>query len=441
MKRVIWNFFGILVSVMAVSLSGCLITGASPDPSSIVTMKYGETSTFEVSGPSAPAAEERIKSPSLRYAWYVNNMHRINNDADWEFSDFFIKEGETFSYKALPGDLPLVNRTTIICAIEQGYPLPETSQSGRLSWEWREIDRRQWDVRISQDSPVWQGDYLIRDSSDLQDIKRYFSIDGNLFIQGSGFSNLEGIPSGLRVSGSVVIMDNPNLLNLRGLENITSGRELFINGASSKNSGTRMIIYNDLKEQDILGNPGLVQGRRFIVNNFLPSPELIAILNQYTQEWWLALHMHDGSVEDALGYIQANNIKKVAVDAENYNLQLAYSKELGEEIRNKLTLAGVDEIILLPEDLGGDKYKGYKDFILGLNPSKVLMERTYQQPEPWNIFTLLLRNIYLRPREIYIGIWPEAVSPFWRPIQLYAAKLFSGNKVFWYSETKAMPFE
>ena len=210
MKNRRWLVFGILGLVLAVGLTGCKITGATPDPSVPVVMNLGDTVTFKVTGPPTPGPWQRIISPSFRYAWYKEG-------------EGFKKEGNTFSYTAKlginNGMVPLTNRMTVTCKLEKGYYI-NCCQSG-LGWNWSEIDRRQWDVHIYQNSSTWEGNYIISDSSDIKDMKRYSAVNGDLIIRCKGISNLLEIPSGFSISGSVYILDSPDLESLQGMQNLT----------------------------------------------------------------------------------------------------------------------------------------------------------------------------------------------------------------------------
>ena len=105
----------------------------------------------------------------------------------------------------------------------------------------------------------------------------------------------------------------------------------------------------------------------------------------------------------------------------------------GQKIKQLFYNLGL-EMILLPENLGGEKYKSYDAFIEQLRPSKILMERTYQQPEPWNMIFYWLKNKKY-PCQKILGIWQDATPPLWRPIQRFMARWLSGT-VFYYSERR-----
>lgn len=198
-------------------------------------------------------------------------------------------------------------------------------------------------------------------------------------------------------------------------------------------------VYNDMKREDILNNIDKIRNYDFIVNNTTLTAEDVEQLLVAGCSIYYCVKLFESNYRDQIINAHELGFTKIAIDAENYNNNIKYTKELGNEIR--MTCMLFDEVILLPEDLGGERYKNYPTFTKALQPHAVLMERTYQQPEPWNIFTLFLRNIYLwlYKINIYIGIWPEMVDTRWRKIQYDWAKKISGDKVFWYSETKTLP--
>lgn len=184
-----------------------------------------------------------------------------------------------------------------------------------------------------------------------------------------------------------------------------------------------MIIYNDMKEQDWLAyKGGLPIGTIIVMNN-----------EEYNQD--VVLHLTE------LGY-RVTYSKKLCespsgycncLDAENYYGDIDYSA-----IKTSIFLYPE---IMFPEDLGGDKYKGYAEFLLKVMPRIVCMERTYNVWKPWDLLRFWNRNKYLRDKGItvYIGIWPETFPWICQKIQLFFAKLISGNKIFWYSERASLP--
>lgn len=184
-----------------------------------------------------------------------------------------------------------------------------------------------------------------------------------------------------------------------------------------------LIIYNDYKNEDWLKHKGgLPKDTIIIINNETRSAEVLEHL------WRLGYKplYSEKLCENPEGYCNA-------LDAENYNGDINYP--------SIVTSKYMYPEVMFPEDLGGEKYKGYKDFLLKIRPRLVCMERTYNVWKPWEILKFWLRNKYLRDKgfKVAIGYWPEAIWPIFRPIQYWSARIISGNSLFYYSETKSLP--
>jgi hypothetical protein len=185
-----------------------------------------------------------------------------------------------------------------------------------------------------------------------------------------------------------------------------------------------IFVYNAYKEID------------FIINILFLNKEYIYILNNMDikQDFLSFLDSHD------IKYIICNKIysgldeltkNTTCIDAENYKKDLIYTKDLALQCKLK-----TDCIVLLPENLGGDKYKNYDDFILNLGIETVIMERTYNVWKPWEIYKFWKRNEYLRNKGIktVIGIWQDSLPWVCQKIQYLSAKVISNNNLMFYSE-------
>lgn len=209
-----------------------------------------------------------------------------------------------------------------------------------------------------------------------------------------------------------------------------------------------MIIYNDFKERDILENIKDIQDREIILNNFIPSKALIRRLEIFNVKTWVAIKYYKDLNNGTIPQLVENGVKNLAFDAENYGedgWKKEYKKSEGQVLR-QLFKSKFERFLVYPENLGGKKYKGYDEFLNGLRPERVLMERTYQQTEWYNILYYYLRTkiktMSFRP-EVWIGVWPEEVikehgKEIAEEHLKYADKISRG-KVFWYSETKSLP--
>jgi hypothetical protein len=293
-----------------IGLAGCKITGATPAPSVPVVMNLGDTVSFRVTGPPTPGPWQRIMSPSLRYAWYRDGLD-------------FIKEGNTFSYTAKlginNGMVPLTNRMTLTCKLEKGYYISCCQQN--LGWNWSEIDRIQWDVHIYQNSSTWQGNYIISDNSDIEDMKRYSAVNGDLIIRCKGISNLSGIPSGFLISGSVYIQDSPDLESLQGMENLTFTGNITI----SKNTSLKNL--SGLEDIDTINGYVSIWG-----NDNLTSLSGLKKLTSINEDLYI---YHN----DALTSLGMNNLQKVGSDFEIFDNPMLCGS-LAEELMNQVLAGG-----------------------------------------------------------------------------------------------------
>lgn len=184
-----------------------------------------------------------------------------------------------------------------------------------------------------------------------------------------------------------------------------------------------MIIYNDYKNEDWLNFTGdLPRGTIIIINNQDYNDKVVSHLWSLGYKAFYSQKLYENP-DGNTG----------ALDAENYKGDLKYPN---------ITISRyLYTHVVFPEDLGGEKYEGYADFLLRIRPRIVCIERTYNVWKPWELLRFWLRNKYLRDKWIktYIGIWPESLPWICQKIQLFFAKIISGNQIFWYSETKSLP--
>lgn len=194
-------------------------------------------------------------------------------------------------------------------------------------------------------------------------------------------------------------------------------------------------VYNDLKSEDYLNNLHLIKDTNFIINDDKTEKHALELIKKNADRVYFKVNIY-GDWRSELEYAKKVGFEYIAVDAENYKKDLKYSYELGEVVRTTIEYLGFNHCILLPEYLGGEKYEGYEEFIKGLDPFAVLMERTYNVWKPWDIYRFYKRS---KHRYTFIGIWPETLPKICRWIQEISARIISGEQIFWYSETKSMP--
>lgn len=187
-----------------------------------------------------------------------------------------------------------------------------------------------------------------------------------------------------------------------------------------------MIIYTNYKNNDWLEyKGGLPKGTIVVHDNETYSQDVVDHMETLGIESIYSVKLCETDVP-VVGYY--------ALDAENYHKDIKYTVDLG------VTMCG-NANILFPENLGGDKYENYDAFLAACNPEIVILERTYSCWWPWDLVKYWNRNKYLRDTGIktYIGIWLESIPKPLQWLQWQAAKLISGNQVFYYSETATLP--
>lgn len=190
-----------------------------------------------------------------------------------------------------------------------------------------------------------------------------------------------------------------------------------------------IFVYNNFKEEDYkIRLNELNKDYTYILNNMNPSVAFLNFLDFNDIKYLNCNKLYEG--------LDLINQGTTCLDAENYKKDLLYTKFLAAAVMEKTKCE-----VLLPEDLGGDKYKDYNSFILNLNLKIIIMERTYNVWKPWEIFKFWKRNEYLRTNGIktVIGIWPDTLPKFLQWIQYMSAKLISGNNIMYYSEEKNLP--
>lgn len=141
------------------------------------------------------------------------------------------------------------------------------------------------------------------------------------------------------------------------------------------------------------------------------------------------------------------NFSGVALDGEAYsNSDVWYTREKYLYYLQLPALVSkyFKNVVILPENLGGDRYELYQAFLDEMyyqNPSLiVLLERTYETWLPWQ-----LKYYYERAKsfnsKVAIGIWPESLSDFkfmWKFVEKYnLQKIF--DKTLWLRKIISYP--
>lgn len=242
-----------LFAVLAVGLTGCNeIIGASPNTKTIVEMRPSDKVQFKVEGPKNSLAtwcEWTVEQRSGDNMIIIDDVLRGQNQFEFE-----TKSGEG------------TNRKIIHCFVWQygiwGEPGP-MMQFNNWHIGWHILDSRSWEVRIHPDdtAPIFQGNYFIRDSTDVQLLNGYTeitgflsitedimyttpgnvtslvglgsltTIGGSLRISDSALTDLSGLDNLIGVGGNVVVLDNSVLEHLTGLQNLKSvGGNMLVEG-------------------------------------------------------------------------------------------------------------------------------------------------------------------------------------------------------------------
>jgi hypothetical protein len=209
MKNRRWLVFGILGLVLAFGLSGCIIS-TSPGTEDGVLMKPGETKVFKVNGVN-------LNSPVSQCNWYIDR--KDGNPSE------FIEKTDHIEFTANP-EGEKYNRVVIECVFYRLMWVPITGGG----WILVETSRKTWNISVARNTaPVWQGDFYLSNSADMQALDGYTEITGSVYVMETNLKNLEGLNAPNRIDGSLVIIDNRALKNLTGLEGLASvGEDLEI---------------------------------------------------------------------------------------------------------------------------------------------------------------------------------------------------------------------
>ncbi len=231
------TFFALLfLLIVSTSLTGCFLTSPSPEPGEIVQMEMGDNRTFTV-----------VSSKPQDFG-----MRRYYNEwiAEPVVGDYIEKQqgNDEFEFKTeLYGALP--NKINLSCTLFEdrikftgelgripigGCPIPGYCGPSiivpSMDQFIQAMDQIVWSIKINQDPPTWNGDYIIENETDLQELKDFSEITGNLIIIVTLLSDLQELDNIKSIGGNLEIRGNDNLTSLEGLSSeLTSiGRHLSI---------------------------------------------------------------------------------------------------------------------------------------------------------------------------------------------------------------------
>jgi len=218
MRRLKWISCAVVLFAFIFCLTGCFeacilgcnegeITNAVPDPNELVEI--------ESNGFGFPV-------------WIVSWLHTAE-----DFLEAEIGIGKRLRFNPST-DLPL-NKMDLSVLLEKNelwfvcMPMLPNGRPCMFHSIQSVDDSRQWNVRTTQDPPIWEGHYLIEDNTDMENLNGFSEVTGVLGIVGfDTLINLEPLNS-LTSVGRLSIINNDSLITLAGLENLTSvGEELYI---------------------------------------------------------------------------------------------------------------------------------------------------------------------------------------------------------------------
>jgi hypothetical protein len=328
MKKGKWLVFGLLGLVLAVGLTGCIVS-TSPGTEDVIVMNPGETKVFKVSGVN-------LNSLITKCEWVIDDRRNGN---------YSLIEGTDHVEFTVSPEGEKSNRVFITCK----YYMSIYIDIGNLypGWVWVLTDSRTWNICIPRNTaPVWQGDYYIADSTDVQMLNGYTEITGTLNISNSNLKRLEGLETLTSVGGGLNIYYNRALTSLTGLDNLSLvGGDLYIDQNTALTNLTGLenltsvggnldIIYNTtLKSLSGFENLTSVGGFLYIDNNdaltSLSGLENLASVGGGMHIEWNA----------ALTLLGMADLQKVGKEFYIFSNPLL-CKSLAEELMNQVLAAG-----------------------------------------------------------------------------------------------------
>jgi hypothetical protein len=252
-------FLAGLCWLFVLGLAGCddeliKINSASPDENTIVDMKPGEERIFKVQ------TQGPVNTSFTKCIWGVTRFYRSTSN-----KSLYMGERNTeFTFKLDPKE-----NTNLISIEFQVVTLKYVDGWGFL-WTYVYDTSRIWNIRVIQNtSPVWDGDYFIRDNQDAKLLQGYTTITGNLvvdrcdpwfYMKKDYPTSLEDLNTLTSIGSNLLISNNHFLSNLNGLDSLNKiGGKLYIydNNALENLNGLKSLatVGDDLEIQD---NPSLI---------------------------------------------------------------------------------------------------------------------------------------------------------------------------------------
>lgn len=220
MKKGMFRICLLAGMLMSVVLSGCIIS-TSPGTEDGVLMQPGETKVFKVNGVN-------LNSSVTQCNWFIDRMDGNPEEV--------IERTDQIKFTANP-EGEKYNRVVIECVFYRLMLVPPIGGGGG-GWVFIETSRKTWNVCVARNTaPVWQGDFYMSNSADMQALDGYTEITGSVYVMETNLKNLEGLNAPSRVDGSLVIIGNTALKSLTGFEGLASiGEDLKISSNASLKS-------------------------------------------------------------------------------------------------------------------------------------------------------------------------------------------------------------
>ncbi len=203
MKRLKWLLYLMFLLIICAEMTGCYDDGKlisiSPDPSESVQLELDGKQIFHVESTAG----------FHQYSWYTSDP--INHMIKLPF-----QITNTYRYTVAPEDMNhKYLRVTVFLKTFKNGPIIGSVFSG---WHWEVTDTRSWEITFIQNPPVWQGDYIVENSSDIEALKDYYEVTGHLIIRGyPSFSSLADIGHITSIGGGLYISASNVLTSLDGL--------------------------------------------------------------------------------------------------------------------------------------------------------------------------------------------------------------------------------
>jgi hypothetical protein len=191
-------------------------------------------------------------------------------------------------------------------------------------------------------------------------------------------------------------------------------------------------LYSNLKQPSTIENIDKLKKMNLkgLIVDFGCDETLCKILNSNDiKENYYRIKLYDIDINTNYNYVK-EEIEKAyklgffgfAIDAESYSQSKIWQYdqkntfEFGEWLGNEISKY-FNDLIIYPENLGGEKYLNYDCWLRGICRSnlniKLLLERTYEVWKPWELYFFYNRTKKAIKEfaniEIVVGIWYESM--------------------------------